>query len=217
MKNIKIILPNIIICIVISLVAIILPVEIKNTTSFIYNLICFIVFNIIGCFVNNSLIENNLKKDLNNTPVFYLYIIFNILLVILLFISKVVNITINISIILTLILFTIYFLMVYSLIHAKKYINNHNDKIDKNTYNVRNWISTIEILLTKEGKNNKDLNKLYETLKYMDVTSNDSTYEIDSEINELIKKVKKNIEKETILSIEKLVNERKIILKNGKR
>ena len=114
MKNIKIILPNIIICIVISLVAIILPVEIKNTTSFIYNLICFIVFNIIGCFVNNSLIENNLKKDLNNTPVFYLYIIFNILLAILLFISKVVNITINISIILTLILFTIYFLFILS-------------------------------------------------------------------------------------------------------
>lgn len=216
MKNIRMVLPNIIICIVISLITIILPIETKNTASFIYNLTCFIVFNIIGCFINNRLIENDLKKNLNNIPAFSIYLIFDTLLTVLLFFSKIVNITISLSVILTLILFSIYFVIVYLLINAKKYINKHSNEVDNNTYDARNWLSSVEILVANEGKNNKNLNRLYENLKYMDVTSNCSTSQIDTEINELIKKIEKSIDNETIYAIEKLLNKRKVILKNKK-
>ena len=72
-------------------------------------------------------------------------------------------------------------------------------------------------MLTKEERYNKELNNLYDILKYMDVTSNKATNEIDNEINELINVIEKKVELETINSIEKLLNKRKIILKNEKR
>ena len=217
MKNIKIIMPNIIVCIVLSLIAIILPIVPQNTISFIYSLCCFILFNIIGCFINNRLIENNLKKDLNNIPTFYLYIIFDILLTLLLFVQKIISISINLAVILTMILFTAFFVMAYLLINAKKYINNHDEEVYKKTCNSKKWITSIEYLLTKEERYNKELNNLYDILKYMDVTSNKATNEIDNEINELINVIEKKVELETINSIEKLLNKRKIILKNEKR
>ena len=58
---------------------------------------------------------------------------------------------------------------------------------------------------------------MLETLKYMDITSNESIKDIDDEINELVKNLEKNIELETIKRIKKLVNKRKIVLKNEKR
>lgn len=217
MKNLKIIIPNIVMCIIVCLIAVILPIEIKNTTSFIYTLICYIFFNIVGCFLSIKMMENTLSKNIHNIPIMYIYIIFDILLTIILFFSRCLNISISISIILTLIFFAIYFIIIYSLIYAKGYINNNEDKIRENTYNAKNWISSIEILVNNEEKNNKDLEELLETLKYMDITSNESIKDIDDEINELVKNLEKNIELETIKRIKKLVNKRKIVLKNEKR
>lgn len=138
------------------------------------------------------------------------------MLTIILFFSRCINISISISIILTLIFFAIYFIIIYSLIYAKGYINNNEDKIRENTYNAKNWMSSIEILLNNEEKNNKDLEELLETLKYMDITSNESIKDIDDEINELVKNLEKNIELQTIKCIKKLVNKRKIVLKMKK-
>lgn len=217
MKNLKIIIPNIVMCIIVCLVAVILPIEIKNTTSFIYTLICYIFFNIVGCFLSTKMMENTLSKNIHNIPTMYIYVIFDILLTIILFFSRCINISISISIILTLILLAIYFIIIYSLIYAKGYINNNENKIREKTYNAKNWISSIEVLVNNEEKNNKDLEELLEILKYMDITSKESMKDIDDEINELVKSLEKNIELETIKCIKKLVNKRKIILKNEKR
>lgn len=217
MKNNKLIIPNIVVSIVIVLLSLILPVEIKNTASFFYTMICFILFNLVGCFMNVKITENNLRKDINNIPIIYIYVVFDIILAIYLIISKCINVTINISVILTLIMFTIYFVIVYSLIHAKKYINGNSEKVYEKIYDAKKWLTSIEILVKNEGKYNKELSNLYEMLKYMDLTSNESTYEIDNEINTLINKIEKKVDLETITSIEKLVNKRKIVLKNERR
>ena len=79
MKNLKIIIPNIVMCIIVCLIAVILPIEIKNTTSFIYTLICYIFFNIVGCFLSIKMMENTLSKNIHNIPIMYIYIIFDIL------------------------------------------------------------------------------------------------------------------------------------------
>ena len=60
-------------------------------------------------------------------------------------------------------------------------------------------------------------NIINEVIKRVKEELENGNNEIDNEINELINVIEKKVELETINSIEKLLNKRKIILKNEKR
>ena len=218
MKRQHFLIPNVIICTIISLIVFILPVEYKNEQSFKYIYITYIAYNFIGCFINFTTTSSILKKDIHNIPFINMYIIFNIILTMFLFIGRCIYISENITIILLLVFIGIYFIFIYSLYYAKVYINNRSEKIKNQTANAKNWKTKIEII--KENNTNHELineiNKLYETIKYMDVTSNDKTLEIDNKITKMIENLYNSININEIQQLNKLFNERTILLKNSK-
>ena len=79
--------------------------------------------------------------------------------------------------------------------------------------------SDLLIKLIKESLdyfNGEQINKLYETIKYMDMTSNNQTVEIDSKITQIIDSINNSITINEIQQLNELFNERKIILINSK-
>ena len=218
MKKQHFLIQNIIICIIISLIVFIMPTEYKNAQSFRYIYIAYIAYNLIGCFINYKITSSKLNKDINNIPLINAYIIFNVVITIFLFIGRCSYISESITIILLLIFIGIYFIFAYSLYYAKVYINNRNEEINNQTANTKYWKSKIEILKENNKKNEftNEINKLYETIKYMDMTSNNQTVEIDSKITQIIENINNNITINGIQQLNELFNERKIILKNSK-
>ena len=218
MKKQYLLISNIIIFMIISVIVFILPIYLKNTASFICTYIIYLLFNVIGCIFNLKITEENLKKDLNNLPILNVYILLDIIFTIILFCSRCINISINIIIILLAMIIGIYVLILYSLYNAKKYINNKNDKIVSLTHNAKKWKNKLEILVlnNKNADISNELKDLVEIVKYMDITSNDNTFEVDEKINMIFNKMKDNITIEEIKKLNTLFNERKIILKNNK-
>ena len=218
MKKQHFLIPNIIICIIISLIVFIMPTEYKNAQSFKYIYIAYIAYNLIGCFINYKITSSKLNKDINNIPIINAYIVFNVVITIFLFIGRCFYISESITIILLLIFIGIYFIFAYSLYYAKVYINNRSEEIKNQTENTRNWKAKIEILKenNKEHEFMNEINKLYETIKYMDMTSNNQTVEIDRKITQIIDSINNSITIDEIQQLNKLFNERKIILKNSK-
>lgn len=218
MRKQHFLIPNVVICIIISLIVFIMPVEYKNAQSFIYIYIAYIVYNLVGCFINYKITSRKLNKDINNIPLINAYITFNVIITILLFIGRCFYISESITTILILIFVGIYFILAYSLYYAREYINNRSEEIKNQTANTKSWKSKIEIL--KENNKNheliKEINVLYETIKYMDTTSNNETIEIDNKITQIIENITNNIDIDVIKQLNELLNERKIILKNSK-
>lgn len=212
-------IPNIIICIVVSLILFIMPIEYKNKSTFFCVYCVYLFYNIFGCFLNFIITNNNLKNNINNIPIFNLYLLFNIFLMFILFVVRFINISTSLMIIILLIFVGIYSVLVYLLYNSKIHISNTENKIVTSIKDAKSWKVKIEIILSSSSKDkviSEKLNNLYEKVRYMDITSNEYTKTIDESINKVFSEIKENITIEEIEKLNCLLEERKIILKNNK-
>ena len=209
------IIPASIIFLVVSLVVFLIPVDVKNTSSFIVTYCVYLLFNIFSILIIQKNTKNTVKEEINGLSIYYIYGVFNLILILLWVLTKFIYINVNISIIILLIASLIYGLLLYFLINSKKFINQKENNNIAKIKVVKKWLSKIEIILN-ENKDNKDLNKLYEILRYMDHIPIEETQILDEKIENAIDNIVKNINKENIEKAIKLLNERNVILKNNK-
>lgn len=214
-KN-KFLVSNFFIVLVICLVTLLIPVETQNKTGFLIVFIYYLFFNILSSFIIFISLCNDLKKDVLNLSVIYVYVILNIISVIFLFISKVFFIKTQLLLIFVLLLLLTSFLIFYYLINANKYICKHDENIKDKIKIVNNWRDRIEILVKNcHDENIKlKLNNLFELVKYMDSIDNNMTKELDEQINDLICKLEDELNIMYIDELIKILDKRKVIIKN---
>lgn len=214
-KN-KFLVSNFFIVLVICLVTLLIPVETQNKTGFLIVFIYYLFFNILSSFIIFISLCNDLKKDVLNLSVIYVYVILNIISVIFLFISKVFFIKTQLLLIFVLLLLLTSFLIFYYLINANKYICKHDENIKDKIKIVNNWRDRIEILVKNcHDENIKlKLNNLFELVKYMDPIDNNMTKELDEQINDLICKLEDELNIMYIDELIKILDKRKVIIKN---
>lgn len=214
-KN-KFLVSNFFIVLVICLVTLLIPVETQNKTGFLIVFIYYLFFNILSSFIIFISLCNDLKKDVLNLSVIYVYVILNIISVIFLFISKVFFIKTQLLLIFVLLLLLTSFLIFYYLINANKYIYKHDENIKDKIKIVNNWRDRIEILVKNcHDENIKlKLNNLFELVKYMDPIDNNMTKELDEQINDLICKLEDELNIMYIDELIKILDKRKVIIKN---
>lgn len=214
-KN-KFLVSNFFIVLVICLVTLLIPIETQNKTGFLIVFIYYLFFNILSSFIIFISLCNDLKKDVLNLSVIYVYVILNIISVIFLFISKVFFIKTQLLLIFVLLLLLTSFLIFYYLINANKYICKHDENIKDKIKIVNNWRDRIEILVKNcHDENIKlKLNNLFELVKYMDSIDNNMTKELDEQINDLICKLEDELNIMYIDELIKILDKRKVIIKN---
>ena len=214
-KN-KFLVSNFFIVLVICLVTLLIPIETQNKTGFLIVFIYYLFFNILSSFIIFISLCNDLKKDVLNLSVIYVYVILNIISVIFLFISKVFFIKTQLLLIFVLLLLLTSFLIFYYLINANKYICKHDENIKDKIKIVNNWRDRIEILVKNcHDENIKlKLNNLFELVKYMDSIDNNMTKEFDEQINDLICKLEDELNIMYIDELIKILDKRKVIIKN---
>lgn len=214
-KN-KFLVSNFFIVLVICLVTLLIPVETQNKTGFLIVFIYYLFFNILSSFIIFISLCNDLKKDVLNLSVIYVYVILNIISVIFLFISKVFFIKTQLLLIFVLLLLLTSFLIFYYLINANKYICKYDENIKDKIKIVNNWRDRIEILVKNcHDENIKlKLNNLFELVKYMDSIDNNMTKELDEQINDLICKLEDELNIMYIDELIKILDKRKVIIKN---
>lgn len=214
-KN-KFLVSNFFIVLVICLVMLLIPIETQNKTGFLIVFIYYLFFNILSSFIIFISLCNDLKKDVLNLSVIYVYVILNIISVIFLFISKVFFIKTQLLLIFVLLLLLTSFLIFYYLINANKYICKHDENIKDKIKIVNNWRDRIEILVKNcHDENIKlKLNNLFELVKYMDSIDNNMTKELDEQINDLICKLEDELNIMYIDELIKILDKRKVIIKN---
>lgn len=211
-------IPSIIIVLIISIIILLIPIKIQNELGFIITFLYYLIFNILSLFVICKNTSSILKKDILNVSVIYIYIFLNIITIVLLVFSKFIFINTSIVVILNLILVLISFVLFFFLINGNKLIINQEEKIVNKTKRVSDLETRIEILLNNctDQDIKKDLTNLYEIVKYMDPVENDVTRELDIKIDNLLKKIEKDIDINSIKELIKLINERKVIIENNK-
>ncbi len=211
-------IPSIIIVLIISIIILLIPIKIQNELGFIITFLYYLIFNILSLFVICKNTSSILKKDILNVSVIYIYIFLNIITIVLLVFSKFIFINTSIVVILNLILVLISFVLFFFLINGNKLIINQEEKIVNKTKRVSDLETRIEILLNNctDKDIKKDLTNLYEIVKYMDPVENDVTRELDIKIDNLLKKIEKDIDINSIKELIKLINERKVIIENNK-
>lgn len=214
-KN-KFLVSNFFIVLVICLVTLLIPVETQNKTGFLIVFIYYLFFNILSSFIIFISLCNDVKKDVLNLSVIYVYVILSIISAIFLFISKVVFIKTQLLLIFVLLLLLISFLIFYYLINANKYICKHDENIKDKIKIVNNWRDRIEILVKNcHDENIKlKLNNLFELVKYMDPIDNNMTKELDEQINDLICKLEDELNIMYIDELIKILDKRKVFIKN---
>ena len=211
-------IPSIIIVLIISIIILLIPIKIQYELGFIITYLYYLIFNILSLFVICKNTSSILKKDILNVSVIYIYIFLNIITIVLLVFSKFIFINTSIVVILNLILVLISFVLFFFLINGNKLIINQEEKIVNKTKRVSDLETRIEILLNNctDKDIKKDLTNLYEIVKYMDPVENDVTRELDIKIDNLLKKIEKDIDINSIKELIKLINERKVIIENNK-
>lgn len=214
----KILISSIISFLTIGLIILLIPAKIKNETGFMLTYIYYILYNIA---ILATLYKNTnyiLKEDILNTSVIYLYVKIDIVTIIFLVISKFVYINTNIILIIILLLGLYSFLLFYNVVNGNRYINNHTKKMEKSTKVVKEWITKLEVLINnnENSKIKSNLNNLYELVKYMDPVENENTFALDNEINNLFKKLEKEINDDVIKEIMTKIKERKVIISDNK-
>ncbi|HIR58674.1 MAG TPA: hypothetical protein IAB38_01350 [Candidatus Onthousia excrementipullorum] len=211
-------IPSIIIVLIISIIILLIPIKIQNELGFIITFLYYLIFNMLSLFVICKNTSSLLKKDMLNVSVIYIYIFLNIITIVFLIFSKLIFINTSIVVILNLILALISFILLFFLINGNKLIINQEEKIVNKTKRVSDLETRVEILLNNctDKDIKKDLTNLYETVKYMDPVENDVTSELDIKIDNLLKKIEKNIDINSIKELIKLINERKVIIENNK-
>ena len=211
-------IPSIIIVLIISIIILLISIKIQNELGFIITFLYYLIFNILSLFVICKNTSSILKKDILNVSVIYIYIFLNIITIVLLVFSKFIFINTSIVVILNLILVLISFVLFFFLINGNKLIINQEEKIVNKTKRVSDLETRIEILLNNctDKDIKKDLTNLYEIVKYMDPVENDVTRELDIKIDNLLKKIEKDIDINSIKELIKLINERKVIIENNK-
>ncbi len=211
-------IPNVIVFVIISIILFLLPLEYKNVSSFVFTYIVYIIFTGFGIYLVQKWPKGNLKKDVNNITILSMHALFQIILIILLFCSRCIFISEYLTLIILTVILGIYILLFYLFSQVKQLINKTEDKIIERTKNAQKWQAKLEILvLNNQNKNiTKNLQKIYETVKYMDSTSHEEVQKVDEQINEIFSKIKDDITTVEIEQLTKLFNERKIILKNSK-
>lgn len=217
MKAKNILIPNIIICIVVSIIAFLVPTNIPITT-FLVTYVLYLLFQIFSWLLCIKTTEKDIKKRVNNTPIWMIYVLFHILFIILLFCSRCLKISFPLIIILCVILLGMYSLLIFLLYKTKNYIIQKDSQIKTTTQTTKSWKIRLEIIISKNKNDSlaKELNELYETLKYIDTTSNESTIQIDEKINNILNHKKETLTLEEIQQLDQLWKERSIILKNTK-
>ena len=218
MKKNNFAIPLFVVVIVVSLILFIIPYDSYNFTSYLLLNIFFLVFNVCSYFLIMKNTENNLKKDIYNLPLFKVFLSFDFLIFILLLIFRFIEISVIWSVIAILIVSALYFGYVYFVVLGVNHIKNKDDEIKEKTKKHDVWISNTERLIinNENDEMKKDLNDLLELIKYMDPVSSESTKEIDEKIDNIFEKLSKEVNKENLDKISKLLKERKVIIKNNK-
>ena len=209
------IIPAIIIFIVATLIVFLIPVDIQNTSSFVFAYCAYLLFNIFSILVIEKNMRNIVKEEVHGVSIYYIFGIFNFIILSLWVSTKLIYINTNILVIILLIILLIYTLLLYALVHGKNFINRK--EVDKGNHIelIKKWLSKVEIFLN-DDKNNKKLKEIYELLRYMDPISIEETQDVDKKIDDVMNTIIKNVDEENLEKVIKLLNERNIILKNYK-
>ena len=206
--------PSLIFFIALSCIVLLVPIEIKNFVAFSIIFASIIFFNITSILIISRNIISKIDKDIYNIPAGCIYIIFNILLFVLLLISKIIYISTNVLMILLISIVAIYSILMYFLLGAKNYIiDRGNDKRNNIAYH-KKWLTKIEII--KANNYSDSVNELYEKIKYMDPIQIEETKTIDEKIDKIFEEIADNVTEKQIENLNKLINERNIVLKNNK-
>ena len=218
MNNKRQIIINSTIIIITSLIAILLPLSIKNVTNFILCLVIYVMYGFLGILINNKFRKSTIEKNVLNIPVYYYYYIYLIIIYVLVIANKIISINSSILIIMFLILSLALFYIFYSLhIGISKVCKKEDDIKEKSKKNLE-WASSIELLINDDNysSSKKDLEKIYDLIKFSDPIANDLTKEVDDEISKLINSLNDKVDKNKIKLIEKNLIKRKQLIRDYK-
>ena len=218
MNNKRQIIINSTIIIITSIIAILIPLSIKNVINFILCLVIYILYGFLGIIINNKFKKEKIEKNILNIPVYYYYYIYLIIIYVLVIANKIVNINSNILILIFLILTLILFYIFYTLHIGISKINKIEDTIKEKSKKNLEWSSAIELLINDDNysSSKKDLEKIYDLIKFSDPIANDLTKEIDNEISKLINSLNDKMDKNKIKLIEKNLIKRKQLIRDYK-
>ena len=218
MNNKRQIIINSTIIIITSIIAILIPLSIKNVINFILCLVIYILYGFLGIIINNKFKKEKIEKNILNIPVYYYYYIYLIIIYVLVIANKIVNINSNILIIIFLILTLILFYIFYTLHIGISKINKIEDTIKEKSKKNLEWSSAIELLINDDNysSSKKDLEKIYDLIKFSDPIANDLTKEVDDEISKLINSLNDKMDKNKIKLIEKNLIKRKQLIRDYK-
>lgn len=201
-----------------TLIAILLPLPIRNNTAFIISIIVYLLYGAFSILLNNIIKKDKPSKNIKNIPIYYYYLIALVLIYISVIANKLIFIDTAILIIMYLIIGFVFFFIIYGLYLGVNRLNKREEinKEKRNCYN--EWLSNLELLLKEDlkDKEKNKINELYELIKYSDSLSIEETSELDKDISKLIDKLNNNIDFDLLDDIKKKVNKRISIIKNNK-